>query len=95
MYFYIDENNQVVMYSEGHSQTKFKEVQLEPSQEEMIQIESNLYDIFIVDGELDLQLNDRGEEDKKKKDLEKTIDKIKNGTNTKKELADLLTKLIK
>lgn len=83
------------MWGEGPIESNFEQIEIEPTEEDLVQIRSNLYNIFIIVGALEFKLNDRGEEDTNKKEMKDIIKKIKKGTNSQEELADLLTKLIK
>jgi hypothetical protein len=95
MFFYFNKKSKLVSsYSEGKNTSQEEQIEITPTAEELSKLRSNLYDTFIRGGRLEFVLNDRGKKQDKTDEMKVTISKIQSGTNTKKELANLLLKII-
>lgn len=93
-FYYNKKTKQISSWSEKKNVVDEESVKITPTSEELEKLYSNLYDIFYNSDKLVFVLNDRGAEGNKKIEMKEIISKIKQGTQTKQELADLLTKII-
>lgn len=98
MFYHKDKK--VVMYSDDSIQTeKFDSSEVNVTTEELEKIKSNEYDVFVENNKLVFTLNEKGlfnvEESKKKERITNNLNKIKEGSYTKKELFELLSDIIK
>lgn len=94
MFYFNKKSGLVSSYSEDKNVSQEEQIELTPTTDEVSKLRSNLYDVFIKHGALEFVLNDRGKEQSKTNDMKIIISKIQAGTQTKLELADLLTKII-
>lgn len=81
-------------FSDDKIETSEEQINLHLTTEEETKLRSNLYDIFVEKDKLKFVLNDRGKEQSKTDEMKTIIAKVQQGTQTKKELANLLTKII-